>query len=149
MALEWQSNNVSWCIAYITGFFCNRKNNFCKAVMKCSVPRGPSKAFIPQVVILWIYPNCTNHLQVQYPELTRLLCADHIFNLVTIFLFMKYKILSALLELHHTIDSYWSHCQVKPTMSSTHTIVKWSEPLYGWLFGPGIKTLHLSFYNAS
>lgn len=117
--------------------------------MKCSVPRGPSKTFIPQVVILWIYSNCNNHLQVQYPELTRLLLAYHVFNLVTIFLFMKYKIPSALLELHHTIDSYWSHCQVKPTISSTHTIVKWSYPLYGWLFGSGSKTLHLSRYNAS
>lgn len=128
VALEWQSNSVFWCIAYITSCVCvcDGRNNFCEAVMKCSLPRGPWKTFIPQVVIFWIYSNCTKHLQVQNPQLTRLLGAYHVLSLVTIFPFMKCKIPSAPLELHHTIDSYWSHCRVKPTISSTRIIVKCS-----------------------
>lgn len=69
-----------------------------------------------------MYSNLAKHLKVWGPELTRPLHAYHFFNLVAIFLFMKYNIPLALLKLHHTIDSYRFPCQVKPTISSTHTI---------------------------
>lgn len=53
-----------------------------------------------------MYSNLAKHLKVWGPELTRPLHAYHFFNLVAIFLFMKYNIPLALLKLHHTIDSY-------------------------------------------